>query len=157
MVTAKSAMEQQWRHIQLLYTFEILSWRNINLQASALLQKGPPFVDLRPHRDLNEHLGPYFFPGPYFLYFLPKNHLVPISLKLGPHFDKFMSPSQLGAVASGAACAHGKGRQSVVAFVFRFQAHLNIIPELWPPSLPLHTAFCWPEQQTLSPLEANAD
>ena len=25
---------------------------------------------------------------------MPKNHLVRISLKLGPHFDKFRSPSQ---------------------------------------------------------------
>ena len=85
-------MEQQWRHIQLLYTFEILSWRNINLQASALLQKGPPFVDLRPHRDPNEHLGPYFFQVPIFsischrtIWSLFHSNWVLILTYLGPH------------------------------------------------------------------------
>ena len=66
MVTAKLVMEQQWRHIQLLYKFVILILLNLKFQASVLLQKGPQFVDLGPHRDPNELLGPNFFQVPNF-------------------------------------------------------------------------------------------
>ena len=63
---------------------------DLKFQASILFQKGPQLVDLSPHTDPNELLGPYFFQVPNFpisyhrtIWSLFHSNWIPILTNLG--------------------------------------------------------------------------